>query len=89
MYNCQTTVPKSAQILPPGCEKGFYGGEGLFVSIFTVSHLKLQKNVSPYFVLLKHNVSPFLCWLDAHSIVAMDTSDPQKDYVQEGKAYRF
>lgn len=37
------TVPRSAQILPPGCEKEFYGGEGLFVSIFTVSHLKLQK----------------------------------------------
>lgn len=27
--------------------------------------------------------------LDTHSIVAKDTVDPQKDYVQEGEAYKF
>lgn len=27
--------------------------------------------------------------LDTHSIVAKDTVDPQKDYIQKGEAYKF
>lgn len=58
VYNCQMTMLKSAQILPPRCEREvvWCGGFVLFLSL--QFHSLNCRNVSPYIGLLKYKMIP-------------------------------
>lgn len=67
-------LPKAAQSLPPGCERGWYGAVGMFCFYFHCFTSQTAENVSSCFGLLKYKMFPIShVGLDAHSIIAKDT----------------